>query len=88
MTTITHTFSSTHNSTRPEAHGFRFDAGFGLAVVLVVLTFAVAGIWGGPRTQADAARQSSEASPMSGGFETTVPPKLFPVTGYDFATSY
>ena len=89
MTSITHSFSSAHTSKRrPAPHGFWSGAATGLAVILVVLTFAVAGIWAGPGSQADAAWQSSEASPVSGGFENSVPPDLFPLTGIDFATSY
>jgi hypothetical protein len=81
MTTITHSFSSA----RTPARG---GAGFGVVALLVVLAFAMAGIWGGPRTQIDTGWQTTEASPLSGGFEESVPPELFPLTGYDFATSY
>ena len=81
MTTITHSFSSAHTSTRG-------GAGFGVVALFVVLAFAMAGIWGGPRTQVDAGWQTTEASPVSGGFEDGAPPKLFPLSGYDFATSY
>jgi hypothetical protein len=89
MTTINHTFFSAHTVTRrPVSHGFWSGAGVGLAAILIVLTFAMAGIWAGPRTQADAAWQTSKAPPVSGGFENSVPPELFPLTGYDFATSY
>jgi hypothetical protein len=81
MTTITHSFSSAHTATRR-------DAGFGVVALLVVLTFAMAGIWAGPRTQADAGWQTTDQSSVSGGFEDSVPAQLIPLTGYDFATSY
>ena len=86
MTTTTHAFSSAPTSARrPVSHGFWSDAGFGLAAVLVILTFAVAGfLEAGSRGRADAAWQTTEAPPMSGGFESGVPPEAFPLTGHDF----
>jgi hypothetical protein len=85
MTTITHDFSSARTPARqPVSRGFWPDAGFGLAIILVVLTFALAGIWAGSRLQASAAWQTPEAWQTLGGFENNVPPEMSPLTTYDF----